>query len=113
MNNSSRRGAKAQSFPLILRNPRGKISRGFIAWDVAELCRKRAERNHGQTLERLAERGGLSPFEAACALADSDLFDGIRPSQNTALHMLAGAAHALDRLRASTPSREPKKGDAQ
>jgi hypothetical protein len=34
-----------------------------IPWAAAESFRAQAERNHGQTLERLAERGGLSPEE--------------------------------------------------
>lgn len=88
-----------RKFPLQMRDKHGRATQGAISWDVAELLRKRAERNHGQTLERLAARGGLSPFEAACALADSDLFDGITPNQEQAMIMLAGAAHALDRLR--------------
>lgn len=87
-----------RKFPLMLTNDKGQKSKAAILWDVAELLRVRAERNHGQTLERLAERGGLSPFEAACALADSVLRKGIKHDQQTALHMLAGAAHALDRL---------------
>lgn len=92
--------AAPRKFPLILTNDKGQKSKGAISWELAELLRVRAERNHSQTLERLAERGGLSPFEAACALADSDLWKGIKPDQQTALHMLAGAAHALDRLAA-------------
>lgn len=42
-----------------------------IPWDVAERFRQQAYYNHDQTLERLAERGGLSPAEmyvAACGL---------------------------------------------
>lgn len=34
-----------------------------VPWEFAEQFRAQAERNHGQTLERLAERGGLSPEE--------------------------------------------------
>lgn len=35
----------------------------FIPWEVAETFRDQAHRNHSQTLERLNERGGLSPLE--------------------------------------------------
>lgn len=86
-------------FPIMLRDKNNNPTRAAISWEVAELLRRRAERNHHQTLERLAERGGLSPFEAACALADSGLFHGIKPDQRAAMTMLAGAAHALDRLK--------------
>lgn len=34
-----------------------------IPWAAAETFRTQAEKNHGQTLERLADRGGLSPEE--------------------------------------------------
>lgn len=90
-------------FPLMMRDKNDNPTNGAISWEVAELFRRQAERNHAQTLERLAERGGLSPFEAACALANSDLFRGIKPDQRAALTMLAGAAHALDRLKEQKP----------
>lgn len=35
----------------------------FVKW--SELSEEWAQKNHGQTLERLAERGGLSPREIA------------------------------------------------
>jgi len=34
-----------------------------LPWSIVEPWRAQAERNHGQTLERLNERGGLSPLE--------------------------------------------------
>jgi hypothetical protein len=34
-----------------------------VPWAFAETFREQAEDNHGQTLERLAERGGLAPEE--------------------------------------------------
>lgn len=34
-----------------------------IPWEKAEEFRAQAEKNHDQTLERLAQRGGLSPVE--------------------------------------------------
>lgn len=34
-----------------------------VPWSFVEVFREQAERNHGQTLERLAERGGLAPDE--------------------------------------------------
>lgn len=41
-----------------------------IPWDIIEPHEKQAEINHGQTLKRLAERGGLSPCEAVAILED-------------------------------------------
>lgn len=38
-----------------------------VRWDVVELYRHQAERNHDQTLETLAERGGLAPEELFAA----------------------------------------------
>jgi hypothetical protein len=38
-----------------------------IPWETVEQWRATAERNHAQTLERLDERGGLSPAELWCA----------------------------------------------
>lgn len=35
----------------------------YIPWDFAERARAQAFKNHDQTLERLAERGGLDPVE--------------------------------------------------
>lgn len=43
----------------------------FIPWEVIEPHREQAQRNHrGQTLERLAERGGLCPVEMVSVLND-------------------------------------------
>ena len=41
-----------------------------IPWEVIAPHDTQAQRNHGQTLERLAERGGLSAYEAVCVLTD-------------------------------------------
>jgi pyrroloquinoline quinone (PQQ) biosynthesis protein C len=43
-----------------------------VPWSFVERGRKQAENNHYQTLERLAERGGLSPAELAAALLGVD-----------------------------------------
>lgn len=41
-----------------------------VPWWAMEPHGKQAERNHGQTLERLAERGGLGPAEAWWVIQD-------------------------------------------
>lgn len=41
-----------------------------IPWSLIAPHEEQAERNHRQSLERLAERGGLSPCEAVAVLED-------------------------------------------
>lgn len=47
-----------------------KPSLKFIPWKMIEPHREQAKRNHDQTLERLAERGGLDPAELVAVLAN-------------------------------------------
>ena len=46
--------------------------RKSIPWAMIEPHEKQAKINHYQTLQRLSERGGLSPLEAICVLEDRD-----------------------------------------
>ena len=50
-------------------------SKGFdlreVPWSILEEHEKQALINHGQTLAKLAERGGLSLVEMACILNNS------------------------------------------
>lgn len=41
-----------------------------VAWSIVEPHEPQAIKNHDQTLERLAERGGLSPTELYAVLHD-------------------------------------------
>lgn len=41
-----------------------------IPWSLIKMHEHQAEKNHGQTLERLSERGGLDPVEMWCVLSD-------------------------------------------
>jgi hypothetical protein len=41
-----------------------------VPWSLVAPHEEQALRNHGQTLERLAERGGLSPAELVAVLED-------------------------------------------
>ncbi len=43
-----------------------------IEWEPTERDRKRAIKNHGQTLERLAQRGGMDWGEMDAILSDLD-----------------------------------------
>lgn len=40
----------------------------YVPWELVEPARAQAMHNHDQTLERLAERGGLDPVELYGAL---------------------------------------------
>lgn len=42
----------------------------WVPWSVLAPHEKQAHRNHGQSLERLAERGGLAIQEAAALVTD-------------------------------------------
>lgn len=53
-------------FP-VLGSPDGQPK--SVPWHLVEPHRKQAEKNHSQTLERLAERGGLSWAELFAAMA--------------------------------------------
>lgn len=43
-----------------------------IPWRAIEPHRQQAYNNHAQTLERLAQRGGLSPGEAVAVMEDRE-----------------------------------------
>lgn len=47
-----------------------------VPWSLVEPDRRQAKRNHSQTLERLAQRGGLSPHELLATLEGRDLRTG-------------------------------------
>lgn len=45
----------------------------FVPWDLVAPHEKQAKENHSQTLERLNERGGLSPKELYAVVNDKSL----------------------------------------
>ncbi len=53
-----------------------------IPWGVIETCESQAQHNHGQTIGRLAERGGLSPAEAV-AVIEGEAYDKYWPYRFT------------------------------
>jgi hypothetical protein len=69
---------KPRRFPVLnqqnCRPAERKAMPRHIPWEFAETFRAQAERNHGQTLERLAERGGLAPEEMWLAAHGCGLF---------------------------------------
>ena len=88
------------TFPIQYVNDRKQTIRHAVPWDFAdEVLRAQAEKNHGQTLERLAERGGLSYMEACLAMMGQGLFGPMQPTQERAMAMMAGGRHAFDRVK--------------
>lgn len=53
----------------------GTEPKQYIPYEVLLSHEERAIQNHGQTLERLAERGGLSWFEILCVLEEKNILD--------------------------------------
>ncbi len=66
---------KERTFPILSGSRPLKGTPMSVPWNFVEPGRVMAQHNHGQTLERLAERGGLSPGELRCALEGRGLFD--------------------------------------
>jgi hypothetical protein len=58
-----------------------EVGIGAIPWEMIEPCEAQAKRNHDQSLERLAERGGLGASEAVCVLNGQSLRDMLRDNK--------------------------------
>lgn len=54
-------------FPIL-----GSEPKEYIPLDIVKSHEKQALRNHGQSLQRLAERGGLGWIEMLCVLEDRE-----------------------------------------
>lgn len=84
-----------RTFPLLYQgrvNEHLRHRRASVPWAFLAPHEKQAQRNHSQTLARLAERGGLSPREALLVVEDRPLRD-LWTTRMT-------EADALDRLEA-------------
>lgn len=67
-----------------------------IPWTLIAPHENQAQRNHSQTLERLAARGGLSPMEAVAVLEDAKFVQRWpRPANNDFRQMHAEANEIL------------------
>jgi hypothetical protein len=68
----------ATTFPVLNQQNRRRSERKqmprSVPWAFAETFRAQALENHGQTLERLSERGGLAPEEMYLAAHGFRLF---------------------------------------
>lgn len=60
-------------FPVLVSGPPDR-NKTYVPWSLLEPHRAQALKNHGQTLERLAERGGLSVCEIAAVVQDRAWF---------------------------------------
>lgn len=68
----------SRTFP-ILRDRRAPTdARRSVPWAWVALHEAQARRNHDQSLERLAERGGLSPAELLCVVHGKSLREIMR-----------------------------------
>lgn len=68
------------------------------------MSEQRAQQNHcGQTLARLRERGGMSPFEILCNLNGAGLWDGVPTDQDEAI-LTARVEKWLKDVEASRPA---------
>lgn len=71
-------------FPIM----RGGLKSTMIPWAMIAPHEKQAQLNHDQTLERLAERGGLSHCEAIAVLEGRDWFPMENESAEAQLELL-------------------------
>jgi hypothetical protein len=94
----------ARMFPVLFQGRDGDAARKLgcpreIPWSFLEPHEARAKRNHDQTLQRLAERGGLSPAEIMCVIEDRGLFTGKWEGDIAATPRLKDALDAWRALR--------------
>lgn len=69
----------SRHFPVI-RNYREPGPRS-VPWEIVEGHERQAHLNHGQSLERLAERSGLCPQELWCIVHDVPWRDRCSPEE--------------------------------
>lgn len=77
-------------FPVLGRDKWPKDCPKYVRWDA--LSEDQAMKNHSQTLERLAERGGLSPVEIVLNVKSRDLFDRSLVGSDYAMELLKSIA---------------------
>jgi hypothetical protein len=77
-------------FPILLADQRS-IWPGLpdsIPWEVIAPHERQASLNHGQPLETLARRGGLSPYELLSVLLDQPFWRCMLPEPATVIAMV-------------------------
>jgi hypothetical protein len=81
---------KERMFPILLSAEQKKEFPNCpkeISWNLIASHEVQARRNHFQTLEELAERGGLSPAELMCVIHDHDFIPEIK-SEHSVMWLL-------------------------
>ena len=73
---------------------RGWAGRTSIPWSLIAPHEQQAQRNHGQSLRRLAERGGLSHGEAVAVIEDREWSPMEQAEAEKRLEELVAAAPA-------------------
>ena len=61
-----------------------------VPWDLVKDHESQAQSNHSQSLEHLAERGGLSPKELWCVVHDKKFYDVRDMTEAKAIEWLRG-----------------------
>jgi len=61
-----------------------------VPWDLVKDHESKAQSNHSQSLEHLAERGGLSPKELWCVVHDKKFYDVRDMTEAKAIEWLRG-----------------------
>jgi hypothetical protein len=82
-----------------------------VPWDLVAPHEARAWKNHWQTLERLAERGGLSPHELVAVLRDERLFGSIL--QVPLSEIVAELLERVQAFETSTPTGDPDRASTE
>ena len=59
-----------------------------VLWTLVKDHQDQAQSNHSQSLERLAERGGLSPKELWCVVHDKKFYDSRDMTETKAIEWL-------------------------
>lgn len=69
---------KERRFPVMHHRNRFPEAPGFIPWSVIEHHEACAQQNHRQSLDGLAQRGGLDPTEALAVMTNQSVVDLLR-----------------------------------
>lgn len=82
-----------KAFPVLwdYTTPRSERVPLTVPWEWIEKFEHRLQRNHGQSVRRLAERGGLGASEMWAAAHDAGLWDDAVPTEPEAVAWLRGA----------------------
>ena len=86
---------RTRTFPVLnqqhCRRSEQKEMPATVPWEFVETFRKQAESNHSQTLERLAERGGLAPNEMWYAAHGTHFFKSKKIGEQESIDWLVAA----------------------